>query len=47
MTMPLAVAALVVALTLLAGSPWLLAHRADRRARRHFIQMRRMRLRGR
>jgi len=43
----LTVAALVVALTVLAGSPWLLAHRADRRARRHFIQTRRIKLRSR
>jgi hypothetical protein len=45
--MPWAVAILVVALTVLAGSPWLLSHRADRLAKLHFIQMRRIRLRAR
>jgi hypothetical protein len=45
--MPWVVAILVVASTVLAGSPWLLAHRADRLAKRDFIQMRRIRLRSR
>jgi hypothetical protein len=45
--MPWAVAIVVVALTVLAGSPWLLSHRADRLAKLHFIKMRRIRLRAR
>ena len=43
--MPWAVAILVVASTMLAGSPWLLSHRAERAAKLHFIKMRRIRIR--
>lgn len=39
--------ALMVVLAVLAGSPWLLAHRAERRLRRRFLKMQRMRLRAR
>jgi uncharacterized protein YdgA (DUF945 family) len=38
---------LVVVLAVLAGSPWLLAHRAERRRRLHFTKRQRMRLRDR
>lgn len=43
--MPYVVAALVLGLSLLAGTPWLLAHCADRKARRHFDKMQRTRFR--
>jgi hypothetical protein len=42
-----AAAILVVALAMLAGSPLLLPHRTDRRPKRPFIKMPRIRLRTR
>jgi hypothetical protein len=38
---------LAVVLAVLAGSPWLLAHRAQRRWRLRFVKMQRIRLRAR
>jgi hypothetical protein len=38
---------LAVVLAALAGSPWLLAHRAQRRLRLKFVKMQRIRLRAR
>jgi hypothetical protein len=43
--MPYVVALLVLGLAVLAGSPWLLAHRAQRLRRLHFVKMQRIRLR--
>jgi hypothetical protein len=41
------VGALVLVLAALAGSPWLVAHRALRRRRRRFAKMQRIRFRPR
>jgi hypothetical protein len=45
--MPYVISLLVLGLAVLAGSPWLLAHRAERKRRLHFVKMRRIRLRAR
>jgi hypothetical protein len=45
--MPYVIGLLVLVLTVLAGSPCLLAHRAERRRRLDFIRMRRIRLHAR
>lgn len=45
MAMMWLVALVVVALAALAGSPWLLAHRAERRQRLKIAKMRRIRSR--
>jgi hypothetical protein len=45
--MPYVIALLVLGLAVLAGSPWLLAHRAERKRGLHFVKMQRIRLRAR
>jgi len=45
--MPYVIALVVLGLAMLAGSPRLLAHRAERRRRLHFAKMQRIRLRTR
>jgi hypothetical protein len=45
--MPYVIAFLVLGSAVLAGSPWLLAHRAERKRRLHFVKMQRIRFRAR
>jgi hypothetical protein len=45
--MPYVVGLLVLGLAVLAGSPWLLAHRAERKRRLRFVKMQRIRFRAR
>jgi hypothetical protein len=45
--MPYVVGLLVLGLAVLAGSPWLLAHRAQQRRLLHFVKMQRIRFRAR
>jgi hypothetical protein len=45
--MPYVIGLLVLGLAVLAGSPWLLAHRAERKRRLRFVKMQRIRFRAR